>query len=748
MDNDIGIYYPELNQNGEFYIDTFTIKKFGQEIKFPNGLYYTSLIDLLVYECKMPVSNIKFKVIARHGLKCDTFKDFLIHIFKTFPEAQAKKMANSFIGDLGRKYNRTNYGFTCQDLETAQNIWTQGLTNGKNITIDNYENIYLVREQKINRILSDHTSINRFIISQSILQCFQLLNKNWTEQSELYSINTDGFFMTNPKYKYKHKSEVKFQVKNIGKAYLTDSQPNYFDKHFRENLDYKCFTDTISKTGKIYYGQAGCGKLWQLGQLIYENRNKCIVFIHTNKAIVNIKNILKNSHHMSAEQVNKICHTFESYFYDSTRGIDHLKDKIVFVDEYSMTPNHYITLLYQAFTKHGITIIMSGDTNQCEPINRVKSIRHNYFTSKSVSEMCPEHIEMKYIEGSARYDNETRVMLNNFLKYKNLKHKFQPIGNYMKNICWLNSTRQRVTKKCCDEFIGNWPAYEINFKYKSQIEKYKVCLKMPLIATQNLKKHEIFNMMEFTLDLISEDDNGNLNFKVNGFWFDKNTFRESFLPNFCNTVYKYQGGKINENYNIFDTDRMDVKELYTALSRTTKIEYIHINPQKINRYYRERPQDQMIILNSYFNADYQNGKIYHVTFEKNNKHYVGSTTRILEDRLDEPKLNPKSAIYKYRDDNPIIELICECPCKDKKTLERVENSYINEYKQKYGDQLLNIKGIKKVKTTKNDFKVEMENQKQLEERLEKLGVKFQIKDNTIKDYLVIDTKIDGKKNIS
>ena len=60
--------------------------------------------------------------------------------------------------------------------------------------------------------------------------------------------------------------------------------------------------------------------------------------------------------------------------------------------------------------------------------------------------MCPEHIEMKYIEGSARYDNETRVVLNNFLKYKNIKHKFQPFGNYMKNIFWLNSTRQRVTK--------------------------------------------------------------------------------------------------------------------------------------------------------------------------------------------------------------------------------------------------------------------------------------------------------------
>lgn len=55
-----------------------------------------------------------------------------------------------------------------------------------------------------------------------------------------------------------------------------------------------------------------------------------------------------------------------------------------------MTPNRYITLLYQAFTKYDTTIIMSGDTNQCEPINNTKSIRHNYFDdSISVSEMCP-----------------------------------------------------------------------------------------------------------------------------------------------------------------------------------------------------------------------------------------------------------------------------------------------------------------------------------------------------------------------
>ena len=296
-------------------------------------------------------------------------------------------------------------------------------------------------------------------------------------------------------------------------------------------------------------------------------------------------------------------------------------------------------------------------------------------------------------------------------------YEIPPFGLYYKNICWLNETRRAVTKDCCDRFIGKWPVYEINFKYKSQIEKYKVCIGMPVIATQNMKKRDMFNMMEFKIKQAIEMEEGNtLNFIIGEERFDLNEFRESFLPNFCNTVYKYQGGKIDEHYNIWDTHKMDIKEMYTSLSRTTKLECIHLDNKQICKQYRERPQDHMIILNSYLNADYQNGKIYHVTFELNDKHYIGSTTQILDDRLNEHKLNPKSAIYKYRNDNPIIELICNCPCKDKKTLEKIENSYINEYKQQYGDRFLNIKGVKKVKKIKNEFKVEMENQKQFEER--------------------------------
>ena len=50
-----------------------------------------------------------------------------------------------------------------------------------------------------------------------------------------------------------------------------------------------------------------------------------------------------------------------------------------------------------------------------------------------------------------------------------------------------------------------------------------------------------------------------------------------------------------------------------------------------------------------------------------------------------------------------------------------------------------------MKTIKNEFKVEMENQKQLEERLEKMGDKLRIKEDTIRSYFEIDAVINGKR---
>ena len=529
------------------------------------------------------LSQIKHKIVTKRALKPDTFSEFIKYIFDNLPESEAKKISNSFIGELGRKYNKTNYGFTCTDYETATACWTAGLAECKNVTIDHHNGIYLIREQKIDRIFSDHTSINRFVVSEAILKCLQLIETCHGEDSVLYSYNTDGIYISNPKVSFKNKKDVKFNTKKIGRAFVTDSELVYFEKHFRENMD---MTDYKIETGRgcIYNGQAGSGKTTKLCKMVQDAKNP-LVLAFTNKAVENVKSRLIQTGY-EKEVANGMCFTFDSYFCEwNGRNIDSLKDKTIFIEEFSMNPNKWMTRIYQAYTLFNNTIYMFGDPNQCEPVEPGSQIHYDYLGSKTVRDMCHRIETLQYIEKSCRYDKQTHTMLDKFLKYGKVSAYFQPIEKLYKNICYLNSTRVRINTECCDQFVKGKRYETIDFKYNGKKETYKVCLNMPLLAIQNIKDKKIFNTMEFTIEEIQ-----NNRFKVNNEWYDKKEFSESFIPSFCVTVYKYQGADIDEHYNVHDVNRMDKKQLYTALSRTTKFEYIHINNKELNNKYFNRRQ--------------------------------------------------------------------------------------------------------------------------------------------------------------
>ena len=140
----------DLNLTGEFYINETILYNYKTPVKIEAGFYSSNLISYLVDTLNMPLSQIKYKFIANKALKPDTFSEFFRYIFDNFPESEAKTIAVSYIGELGRKYNRTNYGFTCTDYETAMCCWTSGLAEGKTVTIDHYNGMYHIREQQMN----------------------------------------------------------------------------------------------------------------------------------------------------------------------------------------------------------------------------------------------------------------------------------------------------------------------------------------------------------------------------------------------------------------------------------------------------------------------------------------------------------------------------------------------------------------------------------------------------------------------
>ena len=225
----------------------------------------------------------------------------------------------------------------------------------------------------------------------------------------------------------------------------------------------------------------GCGKSYRLCQKALAVDGP-IILSFTHKAIQNVKSVMCEVYN-NYESAKK-CYTFDLFFCDHHgRDITALEGKTIFVGEYSMTPNKWMTKLYQAFTKYKLTIYMFGDTNQCDPVEPTDMF-YNYFTSIPISEMCPRRVEMKYIEEYARYDPQTRDLLTKFLKSGSIKHQFDPPKDSYHNICYLNKRRRHVTQECCNRFTENKEYYEIDFKYQGHREKYKVAAGMPMLVTQ------------------------------------------------------------------------------------------------------------------------------------------------------------------------------------------------------------------------------------------------------------------------
>lgn len=177
--------------------------------------------------------------------------------------------------------------------------------------------------------------------------------------------------------------------------------------------------------------------------------------------------------------LDKQCYIFDSYFWDYLgRDITDLESKTIFIGEYSMVPNKWMVKIYEAFAKYRNTVYMFGDTNQCDPVEGDSQVHYDYINSITIKEMCLERRYLEYIEDSSRYDKKTYNILKKFLRTGTVKNKFS--GQYYKNICYLNKTRRRVTKECCDRYVQEKDSVEVHFRYNSTVERYNVDKGMPV----------------------------------------------------------------------------------------------------------------------------------------------------------------------------------------------------------------------------------------------------------------------------
>ena len=116
-----------------------------------------------------------------------------------------------------------------------------------------------------------------------------------------------------------------------------------------------------------------------------------------------------------------------------------------------------------------------------------------------------------------------------------------------------------------------------------------------------------------------------------------------FELGYATTVYKYQGSTIEGDYNVYDVDRMDANELYTALTRARKSAQVHLNYcTKKFRFAQEPPSTTKINL-----QPCETGHIYYMWNDESKKGYVGLTEHTVEKRVQEHKDWKDDPIHKH-----------------------------------------------------------------------------------------------------
>ena len=702
----------------------------GQPIIIPAGIFTRTAVERLLYHELITKEDITYVLKAKQSLKAGAFKEFMVYLFNTYPEVTAKKMANQFIGFLGTKYDKTNYGYMTSDINDCLASWAEGVEQNVKVNInkmETMEDLYQVRYQDVTRKLSENCSINRAIVCDCNMLLIDMMYHLAGNKSRIVGYNTDSVCLTQPdgKFEDKFKAVDKYPVDKIGQIFnVPDGQVMEVDKVYNiPEMNYDNFKAKEGK-GTIVTGGAGCGKTTNLIEQVLKCDN-ALVLCFTNKACSVIREKLGDK--------KDIVHTFDSYLNSFKKDqICKLKNHTVFVDEYSMVPNNWMTALYNAFVDFGITVHLFGDCNQCAPVD---DYGYDYLKSPAILAMCPTIVKLEYIEKSARYDKKTYETLSVFLKTGRITNTFSKIIECNTNICYYNATRIKVNSECANKFIVGKNAYDIKISPK---ESYKVCVGMPVICTANIKDMNMYNSEQYTIE-----DMDSQTVTVNKMKFKHDEFRQWFTLAFCITVYRYQGDKIDTHYNIYDANRMDKRQLYTALSRTTKYEYIHVD--KLSEQYWTKTKKDIIERSIKF-TEYKTGKIYRIKFD-NGKFYIGSTKNTIEQRLGEHLNDVKSVVYKNKEHNPTIELICNYPCYDLSKLEQCEKYYIN---LEANENLLNVRmneyERKKKQTEKNKrFECYVQNQADL---IDKMKQKYNIVDDVKESRLRIVFKEDGKtKNI-
>lgn len=612
MNNNLGwsVYSPmdEIQEfNGKLQEGFYFVKTTNYFPMKGDGWYSGEALIEYVADDIIQLSDITHEYVPTTTLKGNHFENFVNDVFNKYFGDNAKTAINAFIGTLriDKMSQKKNYFFTDIDsvfrhigsAKTTFNIIEKKGQENKNgnIKAENIAAFHVMEESSFSNVYTS-SPIHRKIYDMAAIQIWRMV-KAVGGIKYLWGIRTDALFFNkgirlepndhekpiggfrHERIKEEKECNFKRGVARIIDLVLPAKQWN--DVHGDINISQGCLTT----------GHAGTGKSYNAKQLMIKLNEKEIKYAvcAPTKAAAMLLISGKTIHNLFGFDVNKPVVNYSILKQLMDEGV-----KAVFVDEVSMINANIWGLMLKIKQHTGFTFYGYGDAAQCAPVGEEK-VFHHYLDSALCHELFDGNRKKLTVNHRCKNDPEFAILNEEFMKAR--EGKRIDASKFGTKVCdrAIAFTNYRCGKH--NELMMN--------KYKNddsvKVGKMYIYEGLPVIANKNCPQwsnNEQFSIKSFTAEDIkvtSVHDNRELD-------ISKDAFGKFFEPAYCTTVHSAQGQTFNFEYTIYEYNCMSTNVLYTALSRTTKREFINLVGMEV-----------------------RDSVVYCYVDKSNNKRYIGST---------------------------------------------------------------------------------------------------------------------------
>ena len=386
----------------------------------------------------------------------------------------------------------------------------------------------------------------------------------------------------------------------------------------------------------VVSGVAGAGKT-ELARLAVEALGDDEGVIGTavsNKACENLKERgVPNVKILTLLLVNQVTQKME---------MDALKDvKLCIIDEASMVPPAVMAVIARAKRAFGFAVLLMGDKNQttaiCDaPIDYVNNAVFMEFVG-GVHCVC-EYKGFAFPD-KARYTPALYHVLGDFLRTgvipAALRREEAPPWCW-RHLTFTNACRTRINELCIDRWAADRRVKLVN------IGKLRVAPGLELMCYHGTdRENDVYKTNVVTVKAV---DVAKKQLTLGGAVMEWAKVCELYDYAFATTIHKYQGGKIAEPYVIHEAanPHMNRQLMYTAMSRATRLEDVHIADADWGRWYasfRYRPCTTLAVKR----PTREKCTVYRISFPDGST-YIGRTAGTLEERLAQHYANPTSDV--------------------------------------------------------------------------------------------------------